>query len=114
MLQHLFWECTIKGFIDHALTFSLSLSLSPDQGKTQVGVWLIEDLHGVTKSVSELTQNALVYMSFYPLLDSIVSTNRQESMSHPSDGEGVSNFKYFAYTIYVLPNHTQQKITIIL
>ncbi len=41
--------------------------------KTQLGVWLIEDLHGVSPSISRLTHTALAYLSVYPLIDAVVS-----------------------------------------
>ena len=41
--------------------------------KTQLGVWLFEDLHGVSCSVGKLTHQALLYLSAYPLLHAIVS-----------------------------------------
>ena len=41
--------------------------------KTQLGVWLIEDLHGVSSKVSQLTHSALLYLSVYPLIDAVVS-----------------------------------------
>ena len=41
--------------------------------KTQLGVWLIEDLHGVSFKVSQLTHSALLYLSVYPLIDAVVS-----------------------------------------
>ena len=40
--------------------------------KTQLGVWLIEDLHGVTCTVAGLTHQALLYLSVYPLIDVVV------------------------------------------
>ena len=36
---------------------------------TQVEVWLIRHLHRVSRSVSDLTHSALVYMCAYPLID---------------------------------------------
>ena len=66
-------QCTMHNGHD-SLSLSLSLSLSPPPlAKTPIGEFLIADLHGVTEAVSRLTQNALVYMSFYPMIDSIVS-----------------------------------------
>ena len=40
---------------------------------TQLGVWLIRDLHGVSETVSDLTRSSLVYMCGYPLFDAVVS-----------------------------------------
>lgn len=40
--------------------------------ETQVGVWLFEDLHGVSYSVGKLTHQALLYLSAYPLIHAIV------------------------------------------
>lgn len=40
---------------------------------TQLGVWLIRDLHRVSQTVSDLTQSSLIYMCVYPLIDAIVS-----------------------------------------
>jgi hypothetical protein len=40
-------------------------------GTTQLGVWLIRDLHGVSETVSDLTRSTLIFMSAYPLIDVI-------------------------------------------
>ncbi len=40
--------------------------------KTQLGVWLIKDLHRVSDNVAELTYTALAYLSVFPLIDAIV------------------------------------------
>ena len=48
-----------------------SLLHSPS-AKTQLGVWLIEDLHGVSLEVSSLTHTALTFLSVYPLIDAVV------------------------------------------
>ncbi|XP_064399190.1 progressive ankylosis protein homolog B-like isoform X2 [Halichondria panicea] len=39
--------------------------------KTQLGVWLIKDLHRVSDNVAELTYTAFAYLSVFPLIDSI-------------------------------------------
>ena len=46
-------------------------------GTTQLGVWLIRDLHGVSETVSDLTRSTLIFMSAYPLIDVIVSFAKQ-------------------------------------
>lgn len=40
---------------------------------TQLGVWLIRDVHGVSDTISDLTRSALIFLSAYPLIDVIVS-----------------------------------------
>ena len=94
-MSRIVYTC-LEGLLSLSLSVSLSLSLSlslsallslslslshththttttTNTAKTPIGRWLIEDLHGVTEAVTMMTQNALVYLSFYPLIDSIVS-----------------------------------------
>ena len=40
---------------------------------TQLGVWLIKDLHGVSADVTEQARLALALLAFYPIIDLIVS-----------------------------------------
>ncbi len=51
------------------------LVYSFSSAKTQLGVWLIKDLHRVSDNVAELTYTAFAYLSVFPLIDSIVSTS---------------------------------------
>ncbi len=64
--------CLAFGF---RYTFINQISPLPS-AKTQLGVWLIKDLHRVSDNVAELTYTAFVYLSVFPLIDSIVSTVR--------------------------------------
>lgn len=57
----------------HFIVMTCSCLVCCCTAKTHLGVWLFEDLHGVSCSVGRLTHSTLLYLSAYPLIHAIVS-----------------------------------------
>ena len=56
---------------DKVVIIIVVASLIPAQ--TELGVWLIRDLHGVSSRVTEQARLALTLLAFYPTIDLVVS-----------------------------------------
>lgn len=68
------WACMCAFTHEYLIYHKLEQLCNSVVGLTDLGTFLIEDLHEVNHNVSEQTKSAMLYLAATPLLEAIVST----------------------------------------